>query len=758
MPIQVTILADQVGGGGSSSSSGVIQVTPDYTQHPLPIQVLDIRKTIDRSMCGGVSPWRSRSEVARNFIVIEIPHAGALQKVDVSTVGTYTLSPSVGGEPVIVAVTLESGSKVVSVRSRISVRNHTNQTLRLMLADEARNNGKELLMPPKGSQAVPLMFAREGILSVGPQSGHYRESSTRISLARLLRANGVLAPLPMMCPNLVGGHWPFHLNAMASSSGSEIVISIYAPLVLENLLLADVEFQLGELNAGATAGASRIRKRDMLVSVISGHAPVPVATAPTGDTRLGVIVHEGRMKVGDIVEVFDFGTLAAPGQTTGQLAPPPQLALSVRLPGFDRWSAPALITGTLPAVELTAEDQRGRLALRLEREIIGNYCSAIVSMYCDFWLINRTGLRLLYSTAPNGGQLIAGQPSAGVECPYDGTFRPEYEHDSKLILFSDPLGRKNILERQTRLSVKIANSTWSSMVNISSASSGTLAIPSHSGGVGAFQLGVSIKDALHKFWRTKIVTLVPQYLLVNETDHALHYMQPGCKRSFIGPRQHTPFHWDNASGMRAIMVRLEPQHYDWSCPLSLGEIYSAVARLPRNIVTGTAVPEGTPETFYFRVTVKEDSTSGSWLVVIANAEAAHAPYRVQNQTDLELRICQKANVAGGSTAAAAAKYVVHMMMSVALQGFLVDTLCFGLLVHSRATLVETIGPQSVLHYTWESLIAEQKIACISLPDGTPLCETVFSQISERFRRTIKVRAVLRAVLLELIRDSTYLHD
>ena len=92
-----------------------------------------------------------------------------------------------------------------------------------------------------------------------------------------------------------------------------------------------------------------------------------------------------------------------------------------------------------------------------------------------------------------------------------------------------------------------------------------------------------------------------------------------------------------------------------------------------------------------------------------------------------------------------------MMMSVALQGFLVDTLCFGLLVHSRATLVETIGPQSVLHYTWESLIAEQKIACISLPDGTPLCETVFSQISERFRRTVKVRAVLRAVLLELIR-------
>jgi hypothetical protein len=51
---------------------------------------------------------------------------------------------------------------------------------------------------------------------------------------------------------------------------------------------------------------------------------------------------------------------------------------------------------------------------------------------------------------------------------------------------------------------------------------------------------------------------------------------------------------------------------------------------------------------------------------------------------------------------------------------------------------ETIAAGSHLHYTWEDLMQEPKVACISLPNGAELCETVFSEISSSIRKTLQV--------------------
>jgi hypothetical protein len=633
IPIRVAVI-----GEGNVITSD-LAIAADAQPQPLPIQSphdATLKRTI--SMSETCSPWKSRSQMAaRNCIVISLAQYGKLRKIDISAVATHSLATTVGRERVIVGVTVDGGSKLVSVRSRISIHNCTNRDIRLAMVTHSGDKRTQALISAQSTLPVPLTYVADGIVMFSPDSADYGDSISSIDLGDLIRANGTLAPTSIMCPNVADpSKRAFYLNASASinASTSEITIELHAPLVLENLMLAQVEYQVGILNAGSTAVGSRIRKRDIVYSAFSGRAPMPVAvTSSTHGDGSQIVGCSGRLTVGHMVEIFEFESV--PRATSAQQA----LVLSIRLPGFDRWSAPATITGDLIAVEITMDDRVSRLGVRVERTLSPNRSSATIMLYTDFWLINRTGQRLMYANAPAGAQMLAGQAIGAtvLDASYtSGKFDAEAEQATKLVLFSDPNGRASILQRQSRISLKVANSLWSDMVNISSASSGTLAVPFDSSRLGAFQLGVSIKDALHKFWRTKIVTFVPQYLIVNETEHDLHYMQPHSKRFVLAAHQHAPFHWENTKADKAICIRLQPSLYQWSCALQLGVIYSAVVRLPPFQLGSDA-----PDKAFYRVTVKDDAESGSWLVVVSREKPCNAPYRIVNRTDIELRIHQR---------------------------------------------------------------------------------------------------------------------
>lgn len=64
-----------------------------------------------------------------------------------------------------------------------------------------------------------------------------------------------------------------------------------------------------------------------------------------------------------------------------------------------------------------------------------------------------------------------------------------------------------------------------------------------------FQVGVKVEEhPNHKFWRTKLVTFTPRFILVNNMKETIHCKQKDTKEYCkLDPGQQIPFHWTDDS-------------------------------------------------------------------------------------------------------------------------------------------------------------------------------------------------------------------
>ena len=158
--------------------------------------------------------------------------------------------------------------------------------------------------------------------------------------------------------------------------------------------------------------------------------------------------------------------------------------------------------------------------LRIARGVGGTAGSVRVEIYCSFWMLNRTGLPLLYSSQPGAGGTNAHGPSmisdlvalatfrGSSDTSYHGWVAPTKLRSAKQITM--------FATESANLRVRVANSKPSEYFDIEDhigSLSGTLVIGSAEPGLlRSYDIGVSVDigpGLLAK--RTRIVSFVPRY-------------------------------------------------------------------------------------------------------------------------------------------------------------------------------------------------------------------------------------------------------
>jgi len=140
------------------------------------------------------------------------------------------------------------------------------------------------------------------------------------------------------------------------------------------------------------------------------------------------------------------------------------------------------------------------------------------------------------------------------------------------------------------LSIKIANSRWSHPFLVDTVGwAGTISVedaPSQED-TFRFSLGVYVEPARYddahinfvsicfvlterifawyskRFYRTKVITIAPRYVLVNNMDRELSYKQQDTSHHFtLRPKETIPFHWVFAS---PPLCYTRSDRYVWHC-------------------------------------------------------------------------------------------------------------------------------------------------------------------------------------------------
>ncbi len=160
-------------------------------------------------------------------------------------------------------------------------------------------------------------------------------------------------------------------------------------------------------------------------------------------------------------------------------------------------------------------------------------------------------------------------------------------------------------------------------------------------GSQAFTLGLSIKVAEGGFHRTKVVTLVPRYIIVNQmggplqVNQALKNAEPGQKKVVEGGSitvssgGQSPWHWPLASGPMLLRCRKDEFGCEWSGQLDPSQIGEQNLRLRNK--QGHAVG-------LCRVDV--DLQGPIIYLVFHKASPSMAPYHIENSSVYSLTFGQ----------------------------------------------------------------------------------------------------------------------
>jgi hypothetical protein len=287
------------------------------------------------------------------------------------------------------------------------------------------------------------------------------------------------------------------------------------------------------------------------------------------------------------------------------------LMISMMIPGFTSSEhCPIRMEDTETLVPI--RDNMDRPLFLRVRSLRGKDLSVRITIFCSFWIINRTGLNLFYSNDCKG--LIAGQSSAGVKSTAMTTSWIETQQSAAKYLVL--MGGK---EEEPKLYLRRGDCSWSKSCTLSTALTYcSLDVPGLGDAIAEVVVGV--EDVETDAYSSRVITLAPKLVLINHAKRGLEWIQgnaEGQTPMVLQPEEIFPVYWMGA--VKEVRIRWQGAE-SWSAPF------------PLDVIGRTALAFADGSICH----LVGASKSSTIYTCIYNGDEFPMPYRLCNSTDRKI--------------------------------------------------------------------------------------------------------------------------
>jgi vacuolar protein sorting-associated protein 13A/C len=606
----------------SSLNSGSPLILPPGESAPLAMTGVSRREIMTESF----------SHSLQVQLVLPDSTKSALCHVAISKVGISLHPVKTGSDTVLICDVFEQvdGSKEITFRGDYSITNNTDETILLLAAaddiaikaasssvsePQKQTTPDTVELKPRARYSVDLARSPYKILRFKPKGSF--EWSEAIDLAKVKEDEQI----PIHCRSLKGNAiesqdqtWSRDWYSFAFCDvehGLDHSVTIYSPLVVENMLPSPVDFQI--LHSKFQQGAS----------------------------------HEMTLAETDTDHIHFIHALDD------------RVQLSLRVPGYE-WSEPVSILGEFikrdgstqgdvmdvagisKTYKLHLHDPNKR-SLRINADVsrLNNRTGFRIVLYVRYWIANSTGLRLLFKSEASDKHLIAGQNFSEQETkPLGENQLSWYPSDVLLPPTDDPSPRQTqnqspyLYYGGSTLSVGVEASNFSKAYKLGATNQGSIQIKDEKTG-RRYVFFINVSPAPGRFWRSALVKILPCYIFANFTGRAVEWRQVNVpnavQRLEVGYQ--IPLHWPSHKQPREVQVR-----YD-GCPTwSNAFLPTVVGRFPIKMRNNPEKLAEDPGKSYEFISLHIRDNPGASTYIALESQPEKSFIQIKNRSNIPLVI------------------------------------------------------------------------------------------------------------------------
>ncbi|KAI8897799.1 hypothetical protein BC833DRAFT_643759 [Globomyces pollinis-pini] len=479
--------------------------------------------------------WRTMREqtapIPNKFAIqIEGPSWETLKGITVDREGTtlYDLRPAMNNvlHKLVVDIKLRDKVKVVTLRSSKLIENGTNIDIELAFAKSgSKKPTTAATIKPGEIFAIPIESSYYDSIFVRPANFGYNWSSQGIYWRDLVgkkRNRVYLINCPSYEPSIP--YFNFQLNCAVKGydkQNPEIIMTLLAPFILENLLPYDFKYIIQDRNDRQQHSSTLNKGTRQYLHTLD----------PTHLLALNISIRDLELSQKDGI-----------------------IITSTDLEYRDE--------------HLVVKDKnQAQLTLQVKYDD-SNSNGRVVSIYSPYLIVNKTSLDMFFSASSliSTNRLTAGQG------------RPRDKDVIEPLMFS----YSNFEPLRSRAQVRTRESEWSKAMSFETVGSSFRVVLPVKGGVSLY-LGGHIEEGLGKFYMSKVVTFSPRFMIQNNMDVDMMFGQMNILEPItLKSGECLPLlRLRNDTDVHELNIKFATMLSNWSNPFTITEIGTVFLKLGR---------------------------------------------------------------------------------------------------------------------------------------------------------------------------------
>jgi hypothetical protein len=302
----------------------------------------------------------------------------------------------------------------------------------------------------------------------------------------------------------LNGPW-YYFVCNVHTTETSLSLSVFAPVALSNLLPCDMTFQ--------------------------------AYGSPTSKS----VNHEGTLKPGGVLLLHTI---------------PAEAWIKIRVAGYG-WSALHKVTDRPTAAAIALPDGEGRSCNLVAQAEDSEEAGRKLTIFCPFWIVNHTGLRLQYAADDTFAyNLVAGPAASESTVPFMVSL-------PKIAVRASFKGEGDGGAISTNYETEYSRSF--SLTTIGT--SGAFSLADKPTNSWRFDIATDIHLGTGTFRRTKVITLRALYTVVNHLEEYLKFRQLEADTETavsVAPGGSQPLYWPHSQRLQQVVHRISDGQWTWS--------------------------------------------------------------------------------------------------------------------------------------------------------------------------------------------------